>query len=67
MQPIHERMPVILGPSAEEQWLNPCASADVLRSLLVPYSSEGMEARPVGLSVNNPKNDGSKCLEPMGA
>ncbi len=22
MQPIHERMPVILGPSAEEQWLD---------------------------------------------
>lgn len=63
MQPIHERMPVILGPSAEEQWLDPRASADALRSLVVPYSSEGMEARPVGLWVNNPKNDGPKCLE----
>ncbi len=49
MQPIHERMPVILGPSAEEQWLDPRAPTDVPRSLLVPYSGEGMEARPVGL------------------
>ena len=42
MQPIHERMPVILGPSAEERWVDARASADALRSLLVPYTSEGM-------------------------
>src|SRR5579883_320577 len=54
MQPIHERMPLILGPSAEGQWLDPCASADALRSLLVPYTGDDMEARPVGLWVNNP-------------
>jgi len=67
MQPIHDRMPVILVPSAEEQWLDPRASAEALRSLLVPYTSEGMEARPVGRWVNNPKHDGTRCLEPMGA
>jgi putative SOS response-associated peptidase YedK len=65
MQPIHERMPVILRPSAEEQWLDPRASADALRSLLVPYAGDDMEARAVGLWVNNPKNDGPECLEPM--
>jgi putative SOS response-associated peptidase YedK len=65
MQPIHDRMPLILGPSAEEQWLDPRSSTDALCSLLVPSSSEGMEARPVGLWVNNPKNDGPKCLEPV--
>jgi len=59
-------MPVILGPSSEEQWLDPRASADALRGLLVPYNSSGMEARPVSLWVNNPKNDGPRCLEPMG-
>ncbi len=67
MQPIHERMPVILGPSAEEQWLDPRASADALRSLLVPYNSEALEAPPVGLWVNNPKNYEPKCLEPASA
>ncbi len=67
MKPIHDRMPVILDPSSEEQWLDPRASADALRFLLVPYTSEGMEARPVGLWVNNPKHEGSKCLEPAGA
>jgi putative SOS response-associated peptidase YedK len=67
MQPIHERMPVVLAPSAEEQWLDPRASAGALRSLLVPFAGNDMEARPVGLWVNNPKNDGPKCLEPVSA
>jgi putative SOS response-associated peptidase YedK len=67
MQPIHDRIPVILGPPAEEQRLDRHASSDALRSLLVPYRSAGMEARPVGLWVNNPKNDGPKCLEPASA
>jgi putative SOS response-associated peptidase YedK len=40
MQPIHERMPVILGPSSEEQWLDPRASPDMLCSLLVPYAGD---------------------------
>jgi putative SOS response-associated peptidase YedK len=51
-------------PTLARQWLDPRASADVLRSLLVPYTTAKMEARPVGLWVNNPKNDGPKCLEP---
>jgi putative SOS response-associated peptidase YedK len=67
MQPIHERMPVILGPAVEEQWLDPRVSPDALRSLLLPYTGDDMEARPVGLWVNNPKNDGPKCLEPASA
>jgi putative SOS response-associated peptidase YedK len=67
MKPIHERMPVILDPSREEGWIDTHTSVDTLRTLLVPYSSEKMEARPVGLWVNNPKNQGAKCLEPVSA
>jgi hypothetical protein len=32
--------------------------------LLAPYTSEQMEALPVGLTVNNPKNDSPKYIEP---
>src|SRR3954451_11646711 len=34
--PIHDRMPVILEPEAEAAWLEPEASEDELRELLVP-------------------------------
>lgn len=67
IRPVHQRMPVIFGQSAEEHWLDPGAFVDALCSLLVPYCSASMEARPVGLWVNNPKNDGPKCLEPAQA
>jgi putative SOS response-associated peptidase YedK len=64
MKPIHERMPVILGPSAEEQWLDPRAYTEDLQLLLVPFAGEDMEAHRVSLLVNNPKHDGPKCIEP---
>jgi putative SOS response-associated peptidase YedK len=67
MKPIHDRMPVILDPSSEEEWIDPRTSVDTLQTLLVPYISEKMEARPVGLWVNNPRNQGAKCLEPVSA
>jgi putative SOS response-associated peptidase YedK len=67
MKPIHDRMPVILDPTTERQWLDPRASGDALQSLLVPCPAEWMEARPVSLWVNNPKNHGPKCIEPLSA
>jgi putative SOS response-associated peptidase YedK len=67
MRLIHERMPVILDPCSEGQWLDPRTSPDALHSLLVPYSAEWMETRPISLRVNNPKNDDPICIEPMSA
>jgi putative SOS response-associated peptidase YedK len=58
MQPIHDRMPVILPRSQESTWLNPAiqSAADVL-PLLVPYSAAEMEAYAVSRLVNSPENN----------
>ena len=58
MQPIHDRMPVILPKPQESTWLNPAIqrAADVL-PLLVPYSAAEMEAYPVSRLVNSPENN----------
>jgi putative SOS response-associated peptidase YedK len=64
MRPIHDRMPVILDPESEAVWLDPHAATEDLRSLLVPFASERMEAYPVDLYVNNAKNQGPRCIEP---
>jgi putative SOS response-associated peptidase YedK len=63
--PMHDRMPVILGPEHFDQWLDP-AYQDVkgLEALLVPYPAELMEAIAVSTLVNSPKNDRPECLEP---
>ena len=63
MRPIHDRMPVILDPAAEGEWLSPSADADELRSLLRPAPDESLQAREVTDAVNDVRNDGPGLLE----
>ncbi len=58
MEPIHNRMPVILPREAEARWLD-VGQSDTrnLRELLVPYSAKGMEAYEISTLVNSPQND----------
>jgi putative SOS response-associated peptidase YedK len=67
MLSLHDRMPVIIDTAAEDVWLDPRSSPDALRSLFVPFASEEMEAIPLNPWVSNPKHEGPRCLEPMGA
>ena len=65
MEPIHDRMPVILPEEAEDIWLDGSVDdTDQLKSLLVPYSAEGMEAYQVSTLVNSPKNNDPQCIQP---
>ena len=58
MEPIHNRMPVILPRDAEAQWLNVSVTdTGVLRELLVPYAASELEAYEVSTLVNAPRND----------
>lgn len=67
MQPLHDRMPVILDAPSDGAWLDPRSSAESLRSLFVPFASDRMEAIPVSPWVSDPKHEGPQCLEPVGA
>jgi len=65
MEPIHNRMPVILRREDEESWLDPdTVESERSVPLLRPYSAGAMEAYPVSRAVNNPQNDGAKLVEP---
>lgn len=58
MEPIHNRMPVILPREKEATWLDPSRSDyGTLRELLVPYPADEMEAYQVSRLVNSPRND----------
>jgi putative SOS response-associated peptidase YedK len=67
MRPLHDRMPVILDSSAFDLWLNPTASSEELRSLLIPFHNERMGTSPVSSWVNNAKHEGPRCLEGVDA
>lgn len=54
---IHNRMPVIVKPDDYDRWLDPRYDSETLLSLLVPYDGEDLMAYPVGIAVNDPRND----------
>src|SRR5215831_6707095 len=63
---IKSRMPVILHPHDQEQWMD--ASQTRLakaRSLLKPYPEELMDAHDVSPTVNSAKYDGPECIQPV--
>lgn len=66
LRPIHNRMPVILDPTAYDQWIDPTVQqAEPLKALLRPYPSEELTAYAVSTLVNNPRHDAPDCLEPV--
>ncbi len=65
MQPLHDRMPVILPEENYAQWLDP-KNEDVpsLQALLSPYSACEMTAFPITTLVNSPRNESPDCIVP---
>ena len=63
MDPIHDRMPVILPPREYDRWLDPSLQdPDSLVPLLVPFPSDEMLAYPVSPRVNTPSTDDDGCM-----
>ncbi|MFH1131856.1 MAG: SOS response-associated peptidase [Pseudomonadota bacterium] len=65
LNPIHDRMPVILEREDRAIWLNPkVEDLDRLSKMLLPYPDEDMEAYPVSTLVNSPAIDREECIAP---
>ena len=65
VSPIHDRMPVILSPEAEELWLDENEPQEGLLSLLVPYKADEMKAFAVSPQVNSPMNNVPEVLNSL--
>ncbi|HEY1902336.1 MAG TPA: SOS response-associated peptidase [Terracidiphilus sp.] len=64
MEPIHNRMPVILEPKDYSRWLDPGDPTRPPVDLLRPYPAEAMMAWPVSDRVGNVRNNDPQLLEP---
>jgi putative SOS response-associated peptidase YedK len=65
MQPIHDRMPVIVPPELQALWLDRGVNdLEALMPLLRPYPSDEMEAYEVSRLVNSVKNESAALLSP---
>ena len=63
---IHNRMPIMLPPSAWDTWLDrEMRDPEVLEQFLVPAPAELMEFHPVSTAVNNPRTKGAELIEPV--
>ena len=63
MEPIHNRMPVILDPQDYSRWLDPGDPARPPVDLLRPFPAEKMTVWPVSDRVGNVRNNDPELLE----
>ncbi len=63
MEPIHNRMPVILSPENYNLWLDPRTDLESLRKLLVPFPAAMISFHPVSTAVNSAQNDSPELIK----
>ncbi len=60
---LHDRMPVILPPEAEDAWIDP-ATPEVQLHALLAAPAAALTHRPVSRAVNDARHDEPDCLDP---
>jgi putative SOS response-associated peptidase YedK len=66
LAPLHDRMPVILGPENWPMWLGETeVDPERLKAMLAPYPANDMVIWPVGARVGNVKNNDPSLIEPI--
>jgi putative SOS response-associated peptidase YedK len=66
IQPVHDRMPVIVAEQDYATWLDPeLQDPTTLCTLLHSYPPDAMQLWPVDSRVNNPRNNGPELITPI--
>jgi putative SOS response-associated peptidase YedK len=66
MEPLHDRMPVIIRRADYHRWLDPGDPSRLPVDLLRPFDAEAMQAWKVSARVGNVRNNGPElCIEAM--
>jgi hypothetical protein len=64
MEPLHNRMPVILDAGDFKRWLSPePQDATVLLELLQPCPDDWLTIDQASIAVNNSRHEGADCLQ----
>lgn len=67
LNPIHDRMPVILHSQLHDIWLDPRTGSAELKGLLAPFPASEMKSHPVSSAVNHTENDSAELVFRMDA
>jgi putative SOS response-associated peptidase YedK len=65
VQPLHDRMPVIIPAKDYDRWLRPGDPAQPPVDLLRPFDADKMTAWQVDRAVGNVKNDRAELIDPI--
>lgn len=66
MDPLHDRMPVILSEEDWPMWLDSTnCDKTALQQKMIPFPSEMMETFAVDPIVNNARHEDARCIEPV--
>jgi putative SOS response-associated peptidase YedK len=65
LEPIHNRMPVIVPPKDYERWMAPAEPSHLPVDLLRPYPAEAMKAWRIGRAVGNTRNNDPSLIVPV--
>ncbi len=65
VESIHNRMPAILKPEFEQDWLNPDLQDEQILELLQPYPDKEMKDYAISTLVNLPRNDSLEIIKPQ--
>lgn len=63
MQPVHDRMPVVVPPEAMGDWLS-TEDRTIVDQLMQPSEEDALKMVRVTKYVSNARNEGEKCIEP---
>ena len=66
MQPIHDRMPVILEKEDVAGWIEPATKLEKALAMLKPCSAAMMMTYPVSSLVNSARHDEPGCVARVG-
>lgn len=65
LEPLHDRMPVILSPRDYDRWLDPGDPSQLPTDLLRPYPADEMKAWKVHSDIGNAKNNSPELRLPV--
>ena len=63
MEPIHDRMPVIVSPGDWRSWLT--GTPEEIAGMVAPYRDEELQAWPVSRRVSKTQDDDAALIEPV--
>jgi putative SOS response-associated peptidase YedK len=65
LEPIHDRMPVIVREEDYEKWIAPETKNSEVRRMVESFPPDLMRTWEIGLLVNDPKTDDARILTPV--